>query len=140
MNDTSVDQTPLLEVRGISKSFDGVPVLRSIDLSLAPGTVTALAGENGAGKSTLMKIVAGQYTAGEGVVLVDGAIIHGGVAAAQKAQVAIVPQELASIPDLRTPSPPPDAPRAPTPRRRPRRPPRTYPQPASPPSWVTSRP
>ena len=43
-------------------------------------------------------------------------------------------------PDPLDPVAPPDAPRAPTPRRRPKRPPTTYPQPASPPCWATSRP
>ena len=63
----------VLECADISKSFGGVPVLKGITLNLAPGTVTALAGENGAGKSTLMKIVSGQYTADSGTVTVQGA-------------------------------------------------------------------
>ena len=91
---------PFLLAEGVCKSFGGVPVLSDVTIGFERGSVHGLVGENGAGKSTLMKIVAGQYS-GEGEVLVDGVIIRGGVAAAQKAQVAIVPQELASIPDLR---------------------------------------
>ena len=90
-----------LEVRDIHKGFGGVPVLRGITLALEPGTITALAGENGAGKSTLMKIASGQYKADRGVVLARGSELPTGSSqAAARAGVAIVPQELASLPDM----------------------------------------
>ncbi len=90
-----------LEVRDIYKGFGGVPVLKGISLALEPGTITALAGENGAGKSTLMKIASGQYKADSGIVLARGAELPtGSTQAAAKAGVAIVPQELASLPDM----------------------------------------
>jgi ABC-type sugar transport system ATPase subunit len=54
---------PILEVRQICKSFPGVRVLKSVNLSVWPGEVHAFMGENGAGKSTLMKILAGAYQA-----------------------------------------------------------------------------
>lgn len=53
----------LLEIRHASKSFDGVRVLRGVDLSVARGEVHALMGENGAGKSTLIKVLAGVLSA-----------------------------------------------------------------------------
>jgi ribose transport system ATP-binding protein len=61
-----------LELRGIRKSFGGVEVLHGVDLQATGGEVLALLGENGAGKSTLVKILAGDYTADDGEIVVDG--------------------------------------------------------------------
>ncbi|MCM2292438.1 sugar ABC transporter ATP-binding protein [Allorhizobium sp. BGMRC 0089] len=59
---------PLLSLKGISKSYGPVEVLRSIDLDIHPGEVVALLGENGAGKSTLSGIIAGSRTPSEGTM------------------------------------------------------------------------
>jgi D-xylose transport system ATP-binding protein len=56
-----VSATPLLELRGIDKSFGPVQVLRDVAFSVHPGEVTALVGDNGAGKSTLVKCISGIY-------------------------------------------------------------------------------
>ncbi|GAA1601434.1 ATP-binding cassette domain-containing protein [Actinoplanes couchii] len=64
--------TPLLELRGIGKSFGPVQVLRDVGLSVWPGEVTALVGDNGAGKSTLVKCISGIHTPDAGTVLFDG--------------------------------------------------------------------
>ena len=49
----------LLSLKDVTKSYGGVPALKGVDLSIAPGEIHALMGENGAGKSTLIKILAG---------------------------------------------------------------------------------
>jgi len=66
------DQTPLLSLRGINKTFGVVHVLHDVDLSLYSGQVTALVGDNGAGKSTLVKCLAGIHPADNGEYLFDG--------------------------------------------------------------------
>lgn len=59
-----------LKARQIRKSFGGVEVLHGVDLDAVGGSVLALLGENGAGKSTLVKIIAGDYQADAGEVIV----------------------------------------------------------------------
>ncbi len=49
---------PILSLRGISKSYGPLQVLRKVDLDVRAGEVVALLGENGAGKSTLSGIIA----------------------------------------------------------------------------------
>ena len=63
---------PLLELRGVDKSFGPVQVLHQVDFKVFPGQVTALVGDNGAGKSTLVKTIAGIYPKDAGEVLFDG--------------------------------------------------------------------
>ena len=53
--------SPVLELRGISKSFPGVIANDQINLTLEQGEIHALLGENGAGKTTLMNILYGLY-------------------------------------------------------------------------------
>ena len=55
------DATPVLELKGVSKSFGAVIALRTADLALYANSIHAVVGENGAGKSTLVKIIAGLY-------------------------------------------------------------------------------
>ncbi len=64
--------TPLLEVRGIDKSFGPVQVLHDVAFSAHAGEVTALVGDNGAGKSTLVKCIGGIYPIDSGDILFDG--------------------------------------------------------------------
>ena len=63
---------PLLEMRDISKQFPGVQALEDVSIDLHAGEVLGLVGENGAGKSTLIKILAGDYRADAGEVLING--------------------------------------------------------------------
>jgi D-xylose transport system ATP-binding protein len=63
---------PILQLRGVNKSFGAVQVLHDVDLKIYPGQVTALVGDNGAGKSTLVKCVAGIYGIDTGDYLFEG--------------------------------------------------------------------
>ena len=63
---------PLLEVKGLTKSFGPVEALRGVDLSLEAGEVLAIVGDNGAGKSTLIKHIAGVYHADSGEIRLEG--------------------------------------------------------------------
>ncbi|WP_326824155.1 ATP-binding cassette domain-containing protein [Streptosporangium sp. NBC_01639] len=63
---------PVLELRGIDKSFGPVQVLHDVDFSVYPGEVTALVGDNGAGKSTLVKCVGGIHPIDSGEYFFDG--------------------------------------------------------------------
>jgi D-xylose transport system ATP-binding protein len=64
--------TPLLELKGLNKSFGPVQVLHNVDFAAYPGEVTALIGDNGAGKSTLVKCLGGIYAIDSGEYFFDG--------------------------------------------------------------------
>ncbi len=92
---------PLLEVRGVTKSFPGVRALKGVDLKIWPGEVHALMGENGAGKSTLMKILAGAYRPDAGEILLNGKPVQFPTPhAARAAGIGIIYQELTVAPNL----------------------------------------
>ena len=59
---------PLLQMRGIVKTFPGVRALDGVDLVVRPGEVHCLLGQNGAGKSTLIKVLAGAHRPDEGEI------------------------------------------------------------------------
>jgi ABC-type sugar transport system ATPase subunit len=64
------DQTPVLRLEGVVKTFPGVRALDGVSFDLRPGEVHALMGENGAGKSTLMKVLGGIYDPDEGRIYI----------------------------------------------------------------------
>jgi D-xylose transport system ATP-binding protein len=96
-----VADTPLLECRGISKSFGSVQALTDVDFEVRTGEVMALVGDNGAGKTTLIKCVAGIHGMDRGEILFGGrrVSIHGPKDAAQLG-IEVVYQDLALCDNL----------------------------------------
>jgi ribose transport system ATP-binding protein len=99
---TSVSTSPILELRGISKSFHSTKVLNGVDFAVRAGEVMALMGENGAGKSTLMKIVTGIYEADRGgTIKLDGAEVRfTNPGQSISAGIAMIHQDLNLLPGL----------------------------------------
>ncbi|PWE56962.1 sugar ABC transporter ATP-binding protein [Metarhizobium album] len=65
-------QTPVVELTGATKHYEGVPAIERVDFTLFPGEVHALLGENGAGKSTLCKVICGTVGLTSGTMAVHG--------------------------------------------------------------------
>ncbi len=65
---------PSLSVRGVSYDYDNCLAIKSVDLDLYPGTLTALVGPNGAGKSTLLHLIQGCLRANQGTIESNGSI------------------------------------------------------------------
>jgi putative multiple sugar transport system ATP-binding protein len=95
--------TPILEMKNITKEFPGVKALSNVSFSVAEGEIHGLVGENGAGKSTLMKVLSGVYPHGSymGEILFNGVIQEfTSIRDSEKAGIAIIYQELALIPEM----------------------------------------
>jgi ribose transport system ATP-binding protein len=92
---------PLLDARGLSKTFGIVEVLKDISLTVNAGEVHAIIGENGAGKSTLMKILAGNHQPTRGELHIDGQpVSFSGPVDAEHHGIVLVHQEILLAPDL----------------------------------------
>jgi ABC-type sugar transport system ATPase subunit len=92
---------PLLEMRGIEKSFPGVRAITRGEFDLRCGEVHALLGENGAGKSTFVKVLAGAHRADAGTIQVNGEKLR--VTAphdSARAGIAVIYQEFNLVPSL----------------------------------------
>jgi D-xylose transport system ATP-binding protein len=95
------DETPVLELRDISKSFGSVQALTDVDLEVRKGEVMALVGDNGAGKSTLIKTIAGIHGADSGEIFFEGREVHiSGPKDAAKLGIEVVYQDLALCDNL----------------------------------------
>ena len=97
----SATDMPLVQMRGITKSFPGVDALRNVDLDLYAGEVLALLGENGAGKSTLIKILGGAHAPDKGSLKVHGASeVIAGPVDARRLGISVIYQEFNLVPAL----------------------------------------
>lgn len=92
---------PVLELRGVTKRYDSVTVLRNVDFDLREGEVHGLIGENGAGKSTTMKLLAGVDDDYEGELRIRDKVVRlRSPAQAQGLGIGMVYQELSVFPHL----------------------------------------
>jgi D-xylose transport system ATP-binding protein len=96
-----LNEPPLLELRGITKSYGSVQALADVDFEVRDGEVMALVGDNGAGKSTLIKCIAGIIGFDSGEMLFDGksVTVHG-PKDASKLGIEVVYQDLALADNL----------------------------------------
>ena len=91
----------LLECKGIVKQFNGIQVLKNVDLDVRRGEVHALMGENGAGKSTIIKIITGVYTRDAGEIYMDGEMVNIQTRQdSRDAGISVIYQELSLLPAL----------------------------------------
>jgi D-xylose transport system ATP-binding protein len=96
-----VSDTPVLELRGVTKRFGAVVALHEVDFHVNPGEVMALVGDNGAGKSTLIKCVAGIHHIDGGEVLFEGSPVSiSGPKDAADLGIEVVYQDLALADNL----------------------------------------
>jgi len=105
MEEHSVSDDIILDIRNVTKTFPGVVALNDVSMQIKRGEIHGLCGENGAGKSTLMKILSGVYPYGtyEGTILYDGMELklqEGSIQQAMKEGIAIVYQELTLVPNM----------------------------------------
>jgi len=95
------DGTPMLRVRGVSKSFGAVAAVREVSFDLYGGEAHALVGENGAGKSTIVKMLAGVHRPDTGTIELNGVPTELHTPAdAKAAGIAVIYQEPTLFPDL----------------------------------------
>lgn len=90
-------KTPLIDLKGVSKSFGTHRVLESVDLKVHSGQVLGLLGRNGAGKSTLIDIMCGMLAADAGKVSICGC---NPASRPARKLIGCAPQDIGVYPDL----------------------------------------
>ena len=85
-----------IEVKELTKSFDGFRALDGVNISVPAGAVYGLVGPNGAGKSTVIRHLTGIYRQDSGEVLVDGEPIYENIE--KKRRIAYIPDEIFFFP------------------------------------------
>jgi len=99
--ESAVAETPLLQLREISKHFGPVRAVDNVTLDIPRGQVTALAGDNGAGKSVLIKTISGLWEPDHGQLLWEGQPVHfRGPKDAEAAGITTIYQDLALCDNL----------------------------------------
>ena len=87
----------MIEIRGVSKRFEGTDALRRISITMPTGEVFGLVGTNGAGKSTLLRLIAGVLRPDEGEILIDGEPVW--EREEVKAKIALIPDDAYFFPN-----------------------------------------
>jgi ribose transport system ATP-binding protein len=101
MTTSTAMQPPLIEMRGVSKTFPGVRALDEVSLAVYAGEVQMLLGQNGAGKSTLIKVLYGATHPDQGEFLFEGRPVRiGSPADGRRLGIAVIFQELSLVPYL----------------------------------------
>ena len=91
----------ILRTENVCKSFNGIQVLKNVNLEIRKGEIHALMGENGAGKSTIIKIITGIYTKDNGEIFIDGEHVEiNNRHDAANAGISVIYQELSLVPEL----------------------------------------
>jgi branched-chain amino acid transport system ATP-binding protein len=85
----------VLDIEGLTSGYDGAPVVRMVDLSMAEGEVVALLGANGAGKTTILKTISGLVSA------MSGSIVYRGEDVAGRSPTALARAGIAHVPEDR---------------------------------------
>lgn len=66
----------MIEVKGVTKSFDDFTALDNVTCNIAEGCIYGMVGSNGAGKSTLLRVLSGIYKADKGEAIIDGINVY----------------------------------------------------------------
>ena len=87
---------PMIEVRNVTKSFDGFTALDGISMAVPTGSIYGLVGPNGAGKSTILRHIMGVYRQDSGEILIDSQPVFENTAI--KSKMAFIPDDIYNFP------------------------------------------